>query len=118
MPAVATTTAAPSESLWPPDRIAEHCRAALVDRRDRLEPDDSAIRSFEQTDTVSDQDRCDVDDDLVEEVMFEDLPGDVRAEQDNVAIAGRVLCDRHGVLYVEVQELSGDALDDRRLGRR
>ena len=45
-----------------------------------------------------------MDDDLVEESILQALPGDVRAEDDNVAVAGRLLGDGHRLLDADVQE--------------
>src|SRR5919197_5630148 len=99
-------------------RIAQYGHAALVTRRDRIELDRLAARALEQADAVANQHRGNVDDDLVEESFLQALPGDVRAEDDNVPLAGRLLGDGHRLLDVDVQKAPGDALDDRRVGRR
>ena len=57
--------------------------------------------------------RGNVDDDLVEEPVLQALPGDVRAEDDNVAVARGVLGGSRRLRDVDVQKAPGDALDDR-----
>ena len=83
-----------------------------------IELDRLVASTLEQADAVTGQDGSNVDDDLVEESVLQALPGDVRAEDDNVAVAGRLLGDGHRLLDADVQETSGDALDDGRIGRR
>jgi hypothetical protein len=59
-----------------------------------------------------------VHDDLVEKARLEALPGDVRAENGDITAASRLFRDVHGLLDADVEELPGDALDNRRLGGR
>lgn len=83
-----------------------------------LELDCAPARALEEPDAVADEDRGDVDDDLIEKAGLESLPGDVRAENDHVGAPGRLLGERYRPLDRDVDELAGDALDHGRLGGR
>jgi hypothetical protein len=60
-----------------------------------LEPNPEVARNLEQVDAVAEQDRGEVDDDLVEKALLKTLPGDAGPEQSDAPAFGRILRSRH-----------------------
>jgi len=60
-----------------------------------LEPNPKAARNLEQVDAIAEQDRGEVDDDLIEKAVLKTLPGDAGAEQPDAPALGRILRSRY-----------------------
>jgi hypothetical protein len=59
-----------------------------------------------QSDTVA-EDRCDMDDDLIQKAGFETLLSNVRAQDDHIAAVCRLLRGPHRLFDIDVDELAG-----------
>ena len=98
------------------DQVTQGGRLTLRGRRDPFEPHRLAPRALEEADAIAEENRGDVDDDLVQEPRLETLPSDVRAKHDHVASVRRLLGDPRRLFDADVQEAACYPLHDRRLG--
>src|SRR3712207_186757 len=96
------------------DPEPERGQLSVLGDRGALQLDRRAARAAEERDAVPEQHGCDVHEDLVDQVRLEALPGDVGAEENDVAVLGRALRDRHRLLDRDVEEATRDSLDDGR----
>ena len=82
--------------------VAQHRGLALLVGRDRLESDRSAANALEEANALTDKDRSDMHDDLVQKPGLEALPGDVGAQDDDVRAIGSRLGKRHRLLNAHI----------------
>lgn len=88
---------------------------AILRSRDGMKLDCGGAAALEETDTIAEENRCDVHDEFVRQPCVETLPSDGCAQDPNVSAVGGLLDDGDGLFDSDVEESPRHALHDRRI---